>query len=71
MHEQEVVGRVKATEQALSLPPKHTQLQLASNPVNAVALEIRGDDVAYQFAPPRTAGQSENSATCENGGMQE
>jgi hypothetical protein len=71
VHEQEVVGRVKATEQALSLPPKHTQLQLASNPVNAVALEIRGDDVAYQFAPPRTAGQSDGSATCENGGMQE
>src|ERR1700676_5030869 len=55
VHDQEVVGQVSVTEQALSSPPKHTQLQLASNSANVIALEIRGDDVEYFIAPPQLA----------------
>jgi len=71
VHEQEIVGQVKVSEQALSSRPKHTQLQLASNTAEAVALEIRGDDVAYEFAPSQMAAHSDGTATCANGGMQE
>jgi hypothetical protein len=54
--EEEVVARVKFTGQILSAPPKHTQLQLASNTNDATALEIRGNPVSYVFNPaPMTA----------------
>jgi len=48
-YEEEVVARVKTTEQVLSERPKHTQLQLAPEAANAIALEIRGDAVEYLF----------------------
>jgi hypothetical protein len=47
--EEEVVARVKYTEQALSSPPKQTQLLVAPNTTNAVALEIRGNTVDHLF----------------------
>jgi len=47
--EEEVVARVKYTEQALSSPPKHTQLQIAPNTTDAIALEIRGNAVNHLF----------------------
>lgn len=71
LYNQEVVGQVKVTEQVLSSLPKHTQLQLAPNTTDAIALEIRGDAVSYEFAPshstvtpdamaaPMSAGQHE------------
>jgi hypothetical protein len=62
VHDQEVVGQVKVTEQALSSLPKHTQLQLAPNAKDAIALEIRGDNVEYLFAPPQSAGNSDTMA---------
>jgi hypothetical protein len=49
--EEEVVARVKFTGQILSAPPKHTQLQLASNTNDASVLEIRGNPVSYVFTP--------------------
>ena len=55
VHDQEVVGQVKVTEQALSSTPKHTQLQLAPNTGEAIALEIRGDEIEYLFALPQSA----------------
>jgi hypothetical protein len=51
--EEEVVARVRYTEQALSSPPKHTELQRAPDTSNVVALEIRGNPVDHAF-------QSEN-----------
>jgi predicted metalloenzyme YecM len=51
-YNQELVGQVKVTEQTLSALPKHTQLQLAPNTADAIALEIRGSDVEYLFAAP-------------------
>jgi hypothetical protein len=68
VHNEEIVGQVKVTEQALSSAPKHTQLQVAANPAEAVALEIRGDDVSYQFASSQMADRATN---CTNEGMQE
>jgi hypothetical protein len=55
--EEEVVARVKFTGQILSVPPKHTQLQLASNTNDAIALEIRGNPVSYVFNPAPMAAQ--------------
>jgi hypothetical protein len=47
---EEVVARVKSSEQALSAPPKQTQLQLEE--ANAVAVKIRGDAVEYLLEQP-------------------
>ena len=54
-YEEQVVARVKSTEQALSAPPKHTRLQLAPETMIASVLEIRGDEVEYVFAPSQPA----------------
>jgi hypothetical protein len=52
VHDQEVVGQVKVTEQALSVPAKQTQLMLESwYSTDAIGLEIRGNAVGYVFAP--------------------
>jgi len=52
VHDQEVVGQVKVTEQALSLPAKQTQLMLAPwYSTDIIGLEIRGKAVGYVFAP--------------------
>jgi hypothetical protein len=64
-----VVARVKVTEQALSLLPKHTQLQLAPHTTDAVALQIRGNAVAYQFAPSQTADQPDAMASPMDAGQ--
>jgi hypothetical protein len=57
-YEEEVVARVKSSEQALSAPPKHTQLLLAPEAANAIALEIRGDAVKYLLEQPPDAGKA-------------
>jgi hypothetical protein len=66
-YEQESVGQV--TEQALSSLPKHTQLQVASKTADAIGLVIRGDGVAYSFAPARM--NAEAQTVCANGGPQQ
>ena len=55
--EEEVVARVKFTGQILSAPPKHTQLQLASNTNDATALEIRDNPVSYVFTSSSLAAE--------------
>ncbi len=52
-YEEEVVARVKSTEQALSAPPKHTHLELVPQTESAAALFIRGDTFEYRFVPSR------------------
>jgi membrane-associated protease RseP (regulator of RpoE activity) len=47
--QEEIVARVPFTEQALSSPPKQTQLMLASSSANASGLQIRGNAVDYEF----------------------
>jgi hypothetical protein len=69
VHEEEVVGKVKATEQALSSLPKHTQLQLEPKTSDAVGLVIRGDGVAYSFAPGQMSAEAES--VCTNSGPQQ
>ena len=66
VYNQELVGEVKATEQVLSALPKHTQLQLAPNTTDAIALEIRGSDVEYLFAAPESTGTPDAMATSMN-----
>src|ERR1700692_364595 len=51
---EEVVARVKSSEQALSAPPKQTQLQLDA--ANAVAVQIRGDAVEFLLQQPSAEG---------------
>lgn len=55
-YDEEVVARVKTTEQVLSERPKHTELRHASDAESAVALDIRGDAVEYQFEPSQKDG---------------
>jgi hypothetical protein len=69
VYEQAVVGQVKVTEQALSSLPTHTQLQLASKTADAIGLVIRGDDVAYSFAPGQMSAEAET--VCTNSGPQQ
>jgi hypothetical protein len=45
--EQEVMARVKFTEQKLASEPKHTQLVLAADNKDVIGLEIRGNDNEY------------------------
>jgi hypothetical protein len=71
VHDQEVVGQVRVTEQAVSSTPKRTQLLLASDTANATALEIRGDDVEYLFAPSELADNTDTTMACPNAGQQE
>jgi hypothetical protein len=71
VHDQEVVARVKFTGQALSSLPNRTQLQLASNTANAIALEIRGDDVEYLFGPTQLTGQADSTEVCTNAELRE
>jgi membrane-associated protease RseP (regulator of RpoE activity) len=47
--QEEIVARVPFTGQALSSPPKQTQLMLASNSASASGLQIRGNAVDYEF----------------------
>lgn len=68
VHNQEVVGLVQVTEQALSAPPKQTQLQLEPKTADAIGLVIRGDDVEYSFAPSPMNAQTET--VCANRGPQ-
>jgi membrane-associated protease RseP (regulator of RpoE activity) len=51
--EEEIVARVPFTEQALSSPPKHTQLMVAPNTTNVIALKIRGNPVDHVFQQDR------------------
>ena len=67
VHDQEVVGEVKVTEQALSLPAKQTQLMLASwYSTDAIGLEIRGNAVGYVFAPSQMTVKPGAMATSMN-----
>jgi len=66
VHEEEAVGQVKVTEQVLSSLPRHTQLQLAPNATDAIALEIRGDAVSYEFAPSQMADKPDAMAAPMN-----
>jgi hypothetical protein len=70
-NEEEVVARVKFTEQALSSLPKKTELLLASNTSDAIGLQIRGNDVAYIIAAPMMSATSEAKPDCASNGMQE
>jgi hypothetical protein len=82
LYNQDVVGQVKVTEQALSSPPKHTQLILASETAKATSLEIRGSAISYEFdqpalsaapnaAPSAMAGATQQATVnCTNGGQQ-
>jgi hypothetical protein len=63
VYEQETVGQVKVSEQALSSLPKHTQLQLEPKTADAIGLTIRGDDVAYSFAPGQMTAEAESVCT--------
>jgi membrane-associated protease RseP (regulator of RpoE activity) len=71
--EEEVVARVQYTEQALSSPPKHTRLILASDTAEAASLEIRGSAVGYEFPTPQMAGKPKEhpAAVSTNAGQQE
>jgi hypothetical protein len=69
--EEEVVARVASTEQALSTPPKHTQLLFAPNTTDAIALEIRGNAVDYLFAPAQLNSEASPSVVSTNGGAHE
>jgi hypothetical protein len=69
--EEEVVVQVRFTAQALSSPPKHTELLFAPNTTNAAALEIRGNAIGYLFAPPELAGKADTTVVCTNGAMHE
>lgn len=60
VHEEEVVGKVKVSEQALGSLPKHTQLQLEPKTADAVGLVIRGDGVAYSFSPSSMSAEAES-----------
>ena len=67
VHDQEVVGQVKVTEQALSLPAKQTQLMLSSwYSTDAIGLEIRGNAVGYVFAPSQMTVKPGAMATSMN-----
>jgi hypothetical protein len=67
VHDQEVVGQVKVTEQALSLPAKQTQLMLASwYSTDAIGLEIRGNAVGYVFAPSQMTVKPDAMAVSRN-----
>jgi hypothetical protein len=63
-YSQQVIGQVKVTEQVLSSLPKHTQLQLAPNTTDVMALEIRGDAVSYEFAAPQSTVTPDAMAVC-------
>jgi hypothetical protein len=68
-YEQETAGQVKVSEQALSSLPKHTHLQLEQKTADAIALVIRGDNVAYSFAPGKMSAEAES--VCNNMGPQQ
>jgi hypothetical protein len=68
VYQQESLGTVKVSEQALSSLPKHTHLQLEQKTADAIALVIRGDDVAYSFAPGKMSAEAES--VCNNMGPQ-
>jgi hypothetical protein len=70
-NEEEVVARVKFTEQALSSPPRRTRLVLASNTRAAIGLEIRGNDVDYVIAPSTLSATSDTRPDYTNNGMHE
>jgi hypothetical protein len=54
--EEEVAVQLNFTEQQLSMPPKHTQLMLASwYSTVAIGVEIRGNAIGFVFATPQTA----------------
>jgi len=61
---EEFVARVKSSEQALSAPSKHTQVETSPETATASALEIRGDSVQYVFdaMPVQIAGAMAGSA---------
>jgi hypothetical protein len=66
LYDREVVGQVKVTEQVLSSLPKHTQLQLAPNTADPIALQIRGNEVEYMFASPQSNGKADAMASPAN-----
>jgi hypothetical protein len=68
--EEEVVARVKFTEQALNSPSKHTHLMLASNTADATGLEIRGNAVGYVFDPSQMAVKADPQVVGANDGSQ-
>ena len=68
--QEEVVARVKFTEQVLNSTPKHTQLMLKSwYSTDAIGLEIRGNAVGYVFAPSQMTVKADPTAVCTNGGL--
>jgi hypothetical protein len=68
--QEEVVARVQFTKQALSSPPKHTQLMLTSwYSADAIGLEISGNAVGYVFAPSQMTVKAEPTVFCTNGGL--
>lgn len=68
--EEEIVARVKFSEQVLSSPPEHTQLRAAARPSDAVALEIRGTPVDYVLDSPKMSASADPSV-CVPSGMHE
>lgn len=69
--EEEIVAQVEFTHQALSAPPKHTKLVLASNTTDATGLEIRGSAVAFEFAPAEMTDKAKAMAVCTSAGQPE
>lgn len=69
--EEEVVAQVKFTEQALSAPPKHTQLVRASDNAKAAVLEIRGAAVGYVLSSSPLSASSDGAAVNPTGGQHE
>lgn len=65
---EEVVARVKSSEQALSAPPKQTHLQLDA--ANVVAVEIRGEAVEYVLQQPSAEGRAGAMASRPDGTSQ-
>jgi hypothetical protein len=55
--EEEIVARVKFSEQILNPPPKDTQLVVNARTGGTDGLEIRGDSVEYVFAVNQMAAQ--------------
>ena len=51
----EVVARLKASEQLLSEAPRHTQLEFGLGAQQAVALDVKGDRAKYWFEPSSEA----------------
>jgi hypothetical protein len=66
-HEEEVVGQVEFTSQALDAAPKHTQLVLTPDTQKAMALKVRGGAVEYVFAEPEMS-QTAAMADCNQDG---